>query len=86
MFENVRWEPHERLVSLGRNGTGRCTGIELFHNDGVVSHQPITSKNQLARCEITMPMSAVPSLIAALKTISIQSTQLRKQPSHKENS
>lgn len=69
MIETIRWKSHERLVFLGRNGTGFCTGIELFHDDGVLSLQPITSKDLLARCEITMPMSALPRLIKALQQI-----------------
>ena len=69
MTETIRWQPHERLVFFGRNGTGRCTGIEIFHNDGVVSLQPITSKNQVGRCEITVPVSVLPGLTRALGKI-----------------
>ena len=73
MTETIRWESYERLVFFGRNGTGLCTGIEIFHNDGVVSLQPITSKNQVARCEITVPVSALSRLTRALHRLRQQS-------------
>ncbi len=69
MTETIRWQPHERLVFFGRNGTGRCSGIEIFHNDHVLSLTPFTSKNQLARCEITLPESTLPELIEALDKV-----------------
>ena len=69
MIETVRWKPHERLVFFGRNGTGRCTGIEVFDYDGVVSLTPFTSKDRLARCEIAVPASALSELINALEKV-----------------
>jgi hypothetical protein len=34
MIKNLRWQPNERLYFLGRNGIGRCTGIQVFHCNG----------------------------------------------------
>ena len=47
MIETVRWKRTKSLVFFGRNGTGLCTGIEIFHYDGVVSLTPFTSKDQV---------------------------------------
>ena len=55
MIETVRWKQHQNLVFFGRNGTGLCTGIEVFDYDGVVTLTPFTSKDRLARCEIAVP-------------------------------
>jgi hypothetical protein len=69
MIETIRWKPNDRLRFLGRNGTGRCTGIEVFHNDGVVFLRPFTSKNEAGRCEIAVPVTALPQLAAVLHAV-----------------
>ncbi len=69
MIETVRWKQHQNLVFFGRNGTGFCTGIEVFDYDSVVSLTPFTSKDRLARCEIAVPVSALPELITALDNV-----------------
>ncbi len=69
MIETVRWKQHQTLVFFGRNGTGLCTGIEVFDYDAVVTLTPFTSKDRLARCEIAVPLSSVPGLIDALEKV-----------------
>jgi hypothetical protein len=69
MSETVRWPRQERLWFLGRNGYGLCTGLDLFEFEGIVELRPITSKNQIGRAEICMPLTAVPRLTKMLARI-----------------
>lgn len=69
MNEIVRWPPDERFCSLGRNGYGLCTGLDVFTFDDVVELRPITSKNQIGRAEIGIPVTALPRLIRILRGI-----------------
>ena len=62
---------------LGRNGTGKCSGIFLhtstmFDKKPVVYMQPLTSKGNTARCTMIVPVDALDDLISALQTIQIQ--------------
>jgi len=63
---------------LGRNGYGKCTGIELHKTSynpeadgtkqgGTVWFTPYTSKGQPARCEFSVPIEDIPEIIKNLK-------------------
>lgn len=55
---------------LGRNGIGKCTGIELldarplYHEVWI---SPINSKDNVARCQISVPVEDIPEIIKALQ-------------------
>ena len=72
MNESIRWQRDERLNFLGRNGYGLCTGLDVFAFDRVLEIWPITSKNQIGRAEICMPVAAIPAVIALLRRIARQ--------------
>jgi len=59
----------ERLCFLGRNGIGLCTGLDVFEFDGVVELRPITSKNQIGRAQLSLPLTAVPRFVKSLARI-----------------
>ena len=42
----IRWPVHEQICFLGRNGYGKCTGLEISGSDEFVTLRPITSKNE----------------------------------------
>lgn len=56
---------------LGRNGVGKCSGVEVYYSDwdNTVTLSPYTSKGEIARCSITIPASEVKGLIEALKEV-----------------
>jgi hypothetical protein len=62
----VRWPADERLFFLGRNGIGKCTGLDIFEFEGVLELRPVTSKNQIGRAQLNLPVTAVPRLVKSL--------------------
>ena len=66
LIEVVRWPPNQRLDFLGRNGYGRCTGLQISNHDGIVELQPVTSRDCPGRCHIDLPIAAVDAVIASL--------------------
>ena len=60
----------ERTTNFtGRNGYFQCGGIDvqtIKHNRSVML-APITSKNEIGRCDITIPEENIPELIIALQ-------------------
>jgi hypothetical protein len=64
--------PDKQTSFLGRNGTGKCIGVELFRaspESQTISIMPVTSKNETGRCKIIIPVAAVPEIIVALKSL-----------------
>ncbi len=59
----------EQTTFLGRNGTMKCGGINVLEMNELVDIRPITSRNHIGRCCITIPQKDIPSLIEILKMI-----------------
>lgn len=59
----------------GRNGYGKSAGIDVvlidYGNDSEskILLTPLTSRKVLARCDMTIPISSVPELIAVLQSM-----------------
>ncbi len=67
-----RVEFQRNVHFLGRNGDGKCAGFHAepqwsAHGD-VVTIAPITSKGEVARCNMQIPIEALDDVIEALKT------------------
>ena len=69
MNTTIRWPVNERLCFLGRNGYGKCTGLEISEFEGIVEIRPITSKNEIGRSELCVPFAALPQLIKILRRL-----------------
>lgn len=74
MVKNISFKTTTKF--LGRNGTGQCTGLNLFTypNPGDTSKEhpsitisPITSKGLAGKCHIEVPIEEVPGLINTLQ-------------------
>jgi len=62
----------DETTYLGRNGRGRCIGIEVFKAIPAYEEvwiSPINSKKSIARCEIIIPVKDIPEIIKALQEI-----------------
>jgi hypothetical protein len=81
MNTTIRWPRAERLLFLGRNGYGLCTGLDIFEFEGVVELRPITSKDRIGRAEICVPIAALPRLLQALKGIRRPKKRFQVRPS-----
>jgi hypothetical protein len=66
----VVWSPSDHpgqdFTWLGRNGCGTCEGLYAGTYGPTVSLQPITSKGELARCRIDLPLAEFLKLAAAV--------------------
>jgi hypothetical protein len=62
VINTVRWPADDRLHFLGRNGIGKCTGLEIFQHEDVVELQRITSKDGTGRCRLCIPTAAIPQI------------------------
>ena len=69
MHETISWE---RITNFtGRNGYFKCSGVELFrldHNNSVMV-SALTGRGDVARCDIVVPLEALPELIAKLNAL-----------------
>lgn len=56
---------------IGRNGHGKCTGVELMKltTGPSVIISPITSRGETANCEIAVPVEDIPALIHHMQDI-----------------
>jgi len=69
MFKN------KRVVSyLGRNGTGKQTGIEILpigdpSSNQVVTLSPVNSNGNIANCMIDIPVNDIPDVVRQLNKI-----------------
>lgn len=69
MQDTVNWRRTTRFT--GRNGNFRCSGIEvvpLEHNNSLMV-SALTGRGDVARCDIEIPMEAVPEVIAKLQAL-----------------
>ena len=57
------------VTGLGRNGAFKAIGLYIYNSVNKIVVTPITSRGNLARCEIEVPITHLPELIAALKTL-----------------
>jgi len=51
---------------IGRNGYFKAKGLDLYANESIVIFQPITSKGNVGRCSIEIPIENVAALMNAL--------------------
>lgn len=76
MIEQVTWTRTTNFT--GRNGYFRCSGLDiqpLDHNQSVLI-APLTSQGVVGRCDIEIPLEALPEVVAKLGTLI---TQVRKE-------
>ena len=69
MHTTVTWERTTKFT--GRNGNFNCSGVELLpleHNNSVMV-SALTGRGDVARCDIEVPIEAVPELIAKLQAL-----------------
>ena len=57
-----------RPISIGRNGTIKTSGLEMYTGGDIVYIFPITSKGALGHGSIAIPKSEINNLIKILKT------------------
>ena len=67
MQEQVKFNKFTQAT--GRNGCLKCSGLDILSLDhnGTILLAPLTSKGYVARCDIEIPVEAVPELIAKLR-------------------
>lgn len=74
---------------LGRNGTGKCIGVNILpsldQNNFWIA--PINSKGNIARCEILIPIDAIPEIVINLNNMykTYQEKVLQCNGSNKED-
>lgn len=57
---------------LGRNGYMNCSGLDLCKGglrDDLALLSPLTSRGQVGRCELEIPLEDLPALIAGLQKL-----------------
>jgi hypothetical protein len=68
--QQVTWKG--RLTNFtGRNGWFRCSGLDiqpLEHNQSVMI-APLTSQSMVGRCDIEIPLEALPEVVAKLQAL-----------------
>jgi hypothetical protein len=52
---------------LGRNGYGKCCGVEIWGDVETVRISPITSQGGVARCHIEIPNTELEKVIEVLR-------------------
>lgn len=77
-MESVRWSRQTNFT--GRNGYFKCTGVEILplEHDNNVMLTPFNSRGETARCDISVPLEAIPELIAKLQAVHTSMT--KEQP------
>lgn len=61
----------KRIVNFfGRNGYFKSSGISITtdHLDNLVSIEPITSKGNIGRCRIEIPIEDIPNIVSTLNS------------------
>jgi hypothetical protein len=64
----LKFKKEDETVYVGRNGVGRCIGLELFEYIDRIYIYPTNSKNLAANCQIVIPKSAILDLIKILES------------------
>ena len=59
----------EEAVYVGRNGTGRQSGLEVELVGDRVVLEPVNSKGNTANCQIAVPVCNLGDVIAALQQL-----------------
>jgi hypothetical protein len=68
MLKTVRYAPSASLCYKGRNGVGRCIGVEVMASTpDLILITPISSKHTSGACWLQVPVSSVKELIALLQ-------------------
>jgi hypothetical protein len=69
MNEELKFKRHVKFE--GRNGYFSSIGLKItkFDKDNILNIYPITSKNNVARCLIEIPVEEIDDLIEILKKI-----------------
>ena len=68
---NEKLEFKRQVHFEGRNGYFKSIGLQLtkHNNDDILNIYPITSKNNIGRCLIEIPVEEIDDLIEILKKI-----------------
>ena len=70
MIKRIGWKTNDDLYFLGRNGYGKCSGLEIgILTEDVVSIEPLTSRAVVGRARITIPVDKIPAVIEALRDL-----------------
>lgn len=70
--EKIVFANKDTAYFVGRNGEGKCSGLAVsnYNNAFETIHlEPLTSKGQIARCVIAIPIAEVDNVIAALQKV-----------------
>ena len=59
---------NDRPISIGRNGTIKTSGLEIYLGGDDIYIFPLTSRGYVANCSIAVPKSEINNLIKILKT------------------
>ena len=59
----------DRPTSIGRNGTIKTSGLEIYSGDNDIYIFPLTSRGHVANCSIAIPKSEIDNLIKILKSL-----------------
>lgn len=80
-IEKITFETdHNDAFFQGRNGTGKCRGVELRTNpQDLLIIMPIHSKGDLANCVITVPMTKIDDVITALTKLRDEAKKPKKK-------
>ena len=78
MGKQITWENTTNFT--GRNGYMKCNGLDLMamSNDTELIISPLTSKGDVGRCDIAIPIEKIPKIISALKVIYQGNTAIDK--------
>jgi hypothetical protein len=69
-FDNRISFPSGPTQFLGRNGSGKCVGVNVLHTaDNSIMLEPITSRGLIGRCFIEVPDEAIDGLITLLEQV-----------------
>ena len=68
---------HDNVTFHGRNGTGKCRGVNLWLNEytdrepdaATITIQPVTSKGNGANCSIDIPLGDADEVIRAMHKV-----------------
>lgn len=67
MFFAINFPESKTMLSYGRNGTIKTTGIHVYTTDNGIDISPITSKKTIGNCNIQIHYAVIPELIKKLK-------------------
>jgi len=77
MIKFIKWANKQVTNFTGRNGYFMCTGVEVIgvsqtsKGDSIMI-SPVTSKGNIGRCDISIPVSAVPDMVKLLQDMVLE--------------